>query len=430
MKSPLVVITGVILGIIILGLVTLQGELLLLAIPLMLYLAAGMAQRPETLQLRVERELSSEYAPQGTPVRVRLVIANRGPSVDEFEIRDAIPHGFGKPEGDTCALCFFPPQEQIELDYTVVARRGGYDRLSVSTVARDFTGLYEKVTVHPTEPRLVIHPRYPKLDRIRLVPPETRGFAGPISARQGGTGIDFYGVREYQAGDPHRQINWRLSAKSDRELFTNIYEQQRVADVGLILDARQKSEAVTAAGSLFEYSVRATAALAENLLDDGNRVSLLIYGAGVESVFPGYGRLHRDRILRALARATPGMNYALESLSYLPTRFFPAKSQLIFVSPLQPDDIPVIVRMRALGYAVIVISPNPVAFESAGRASAGESTNPARRFAEVERELMLRQVRRSGARVVNWQVDQSLESTVRSNLSHAPRPTHLGGLGA
>ena len=85
-------------------------------------------------------------------------------------------------------------------------------------------------------------------------------------------------------------MNWRRSTRNDRELFTNIYEQERVADVGLILDARQKSEVVAEAGSLFEHSVRATAAFAENLLEDGNRVSLLIYGAGVDSVFPGYGR--------------------------------------------------------------------------------------------------------------------------------------------
>ena len=77
------------------------------------------------------------------------------------------------------------------------------------------------------------------------------------------------------------------------------------------------------------------------------------------------------------------LNYALESLAYLPTRFFPAKSQLVFISPLQPDDVPVIVRMRALGYAVIVISPDPISFES----SAASLASPAYQFAQIEREV-------------------------------------------
>ncbi|MCL7455525.1 MAG: DUF58 domain-containing protein [Anaerolineae bacterium] len=30
-----------------------------------------------------------------------------------------------------------------------------------------------------------------------------------------------FGVREYQAGDPRRWINWRVSARHPRSLFTN-----------------------------------------------------------------------------------------------------------------------------------------------------------------------------------------------------------------
>ncbi len=425
MKLPLVVIVGLILAIIILGIATLEGGLLLLAVPLMVYLAAGVLQRPETVELSIERDVSPDYAPQDTPVDIHLLVTNRGPSIDELYLRDLIPQGLDKTKGDSSCLCSFPAGAQVELSYTVNARRGGYDQYHVSAVARDLSGLFEKAVVYRTNSRLVIHPRYPRLDRIKIRPPETRGFAGPIPARQGGTGIDFYGVREYQSGDPPRQINWRLAERNDRELFTNIYEQERVADVGLILDARQKSDVVTAGGSLFEHSVRAAAAFADNLLGDGNRVSLLVYGAGQATVFPGYGRIHRDRILAALARATPGMNYALESLTYLPTRFFPAKSQLVFISPLQPDDIPVIVQMRAHGYAIIVISPNPVSFESSADKDLG---SPAYRLARAERELMLRRVRRSGAQVVDWQVTLPLESAVRESLSHRPYPIRLGGI--
>ena len=197
-------------------------------------------------------------------------------------------------------------------------------------------------------------------------------------------------------------------------MYTNIFEQERVADVGLILDARHLTNMITPSGSLFEHSVQAAAALAENFLDDGNRVSLLVYGSGLTRVFPGYGRTHRDRILKALSKANPGLNYAMENLANLPTRIFPAKSQIVMISPLVPDDIPVIVMIRARGYAVLVISPDPVSTSSARYHDFG---TPAYRFARAERDLMLRQVRRSGVQMVNWNVSQPLEMTVRETLA-------------
>ncbi len=262
---------------------------------------------------------------------------------------------------------------------------------------------------------------------MKIRPPQTRGFAGPIAARQGGTGVDFWGIREYQSGDSQRQINWKRGTHADHDLYTNIFEQERVADVGIILDARERVNITTPQGALFEYSVRAAAALAEIFLDDGNRVSLLIYGSGMGRVFPGYGRVHRDRILKALSRASAGMNYALENLAGLPTRLFPAKSQVVLVSPLAPDDIPVIVRLRARGYAVLLISPDPVSFHAG---IFGDFDSPAYRMARAERDFMLLQIRRSGVQVVNWHVDQPFEAVVRSRLTRQPPAPFINRAGS
>jgi uncharacterized protein (DUF58 family) len=111
------------------------------------------------------------------------------------------------------------------------------------------------------------------------------------------------------------------------------------------------------------------------------------------------------------------MNYALESLTHLPTRLFPAKSQLVMISPLLPEDIPALVRMRAHGYTIMIISPDPISYESA---LYRDTTSPAYRFAYAERHLMLRQVRQCGARIVNWRVDQPLEIVIREMLVRQP----------
>lgn len=421
MKSPFLLIVGLIFGMIILGLATLQNELLILAIPLVTYLCAAILQRPEAVQFTVTRQVIPETAPQGTPITVKLTLTNEGAAIDELAVEDVLPYGVRQLDGKSTWVSFLPERGKVELEYVIEAPRGEYDVYEVRVYARDFSGLFEETLVFKTTPQLVIHPHYPKVDRIKIRPPQTRGFSGPIEARQGGTGIGFWGIREYQPHDPRRQINWRRTARSERELYTNLFEQERVADVGLILDSRERTNIIGDGDSLFEHAVRATAALAENFLDDGNRVSLLVYGSGIGRVYPGYGRLQRNRILHELARATPGMNYALENLTHLPTRLFPAKSQLVLISPLIPQDIPTIARMRAYGYAVLVVSPDPIAYEAA---LYSDFSSPAYRIASAERSFMLRQVRQSGAQIVNWQVTAPLEAVIRETLARQPLTMH------
>jgi uncharacterized protein (DUF58 family) len=191
-----------------------------------------------------------------------------------------------------------------------------------------------------------------------------------------------------------------------------MFEQQRIADVGIILDAREHSGLRSAQGSLFEYSVRAAATLTAPILKAGNRLGLLVYGPGMESVFPGYGKVQQRRILHALSRAGTGHNYALESLAHLPTRFFPAGSQIILISSLQPEDPPQVAHLVSLGYGVLVISPDPLAFEN----PEANGSDLAWRLSQAERSFTLQRLERAGVRVLNWDVRQPLSPLLQIAL--------------
>ncbi len=418
-------ILTLILVIFIVGLTTLNGNLLTLAIPLIVYLFAAIALRPEKVAVDVTRTFMPDHAPQDTPITVMFSVHNVGAAINELAVKDLRPKGVTLIEGKSSSVVFLAENDVVKLEYTITAPRGEYARYDTLVCARDTLGLFEYAVVYQTPPTLVIHPRYPKIDRIKIRPPQTRGFAGPIAARQGGNGINFWSIREYQANDPKRQINWRLSARSERELYTNVFEQERVADVGLILDARLNTNVHTTSESLFEYSVGATAALAESFLNDGNRVSLLIYGASLTQVHPGYGRVQRNRILHELAGAEPGFSFVFESLKYLPTSQFPAKSQIVIVSPLLPEDIVMLHRMRAYGYAVLVISPDPISYEAA---LFGDTDSLAYRLARAERRLLLHQIRRCGVQIIDWPVDQPLENTLRELQTNRPSPMYHYGI--
>ncbi len=398
------------------GLATLNGGVIALAIPLLAYLGMALVQRPDAIQLTGERTASADRVAVGEPISIRLRLTNDGAPLSELHIEDVVVPGLEVISGQTSVLASLSPGESLTLEYTVRGPRGAYRFQHVRATAQDRFGLFQRQVLIPAFASVLVQPTAHKLRPIPLRPPRTRGFAGPIPARQGGSGTDFFAVREYQMGDRLRAVNWHISARHDDRIFSNVFEQERIADIGLILDAREQNEVRIAHDSLFEHAVRATASLAEAFLDAGNRVGLLIYGSGIEGVFPGYGRVQRDRLLRALARATAGHHFVFEKLDRLPTRFFPAQSQIVFVGPLTNDDVPTLGQLRALGYAVMVVSPDPVAFEMQALNS-GVRTRYATRIARAERALNLQMLQRLDVQVVDWDVALPLDTTLHTALA-------------
>lgn len=406
------------------GLITVNGTLLALTIPLVLYLGAALLSPAPCIQLRVERKLSSDLLLQGSQVVVNLRILNEGPSLDEILIEDTLLPKMILVEGNTSVLTSLSSGSELELHYTIKAPRGNYVFETVAVSASDHLGVKRSFVQIEARGKLTFLPEIHRLKRVAIRPLRTHGHFGPIPSRQTGSGIDFFGIREYQMGDPRRWINWRASQRQEQKIFVNQFEQERIADVGIILDARQQSDFVRKNGdSLFEYAVQATGSLSDALLNDGNRVGLLIYGFGLERTFPGYGKVQQERILQALGQARTGHNFALETMGYLPTKFFPAGSQIVMVSPLAVGDVQAFTRLRACGYEVLVVSPDPIDFEARGLNVYGEG---AWRIAHIERALLLRKLQRMGIRVLDWQVDRPFEPLVRTTLSRVSSGRRLG----
>ena len=412
-------------GLIFLGMAALQGVLVALAIPLVLYMGAALTFGPGSLHLRATRTLSAKRVASQAPVEVRVVVANEGPQLEELLLEDSLLPGLQILQGKTSLLTSLSPGETAELTYTVRGGRGSYTFSGLHAMASDPLGLFRRRMLLTAPAHLLVLPDYTRLRPVPIRPRRTHAFTGSIPSRQGGSGVSFFGVREYRLGDSLHHINWRVTARHDEDLFTNEFERERIADVGLILDARMQTDVPSPKGGLFEYAVYAAASLADAFLRNGNRVGLLIYGRGRETTFPGYGKIQRERILHALAAARTGDNMALEHLDYLPTRFFPARSQIVLISSLIPDDLPVLVRLRANGYQVLAISPDPVSFE-AGLIEENPELAPqsalrlATRIARLERALLLRKLQRVGIRVVDWQVDFPLDRVIHAALGKTP----------
>jgi uncharacterized protein (DUF58 family) len=158
--------------------------------------------------------------------------------------------------------------------------------------------------------------------------------------------------------------------------------------------------------------------MADALLHQGNRVGLLIYSNYLHWTLPGYGKLQRERILQALAAASPGASQIFDGLQFLPARLFPAESQIVMISPLVEDDYGTLLQLRARGYQVLVVSPDPVGFEASmlrrpPSTYAAADIDLSSRILRLERRWALRRVRRAGVHVIEWNTGQPFDQLMR-----------------
>jgi len=402
-----------IFGLLLVGLATAQARLLAMVIPLAVFLLVGVASLPDALDLQVERNLSAERILSGDLVTVTLTVTNRGSRLGQVLLDDHIPAGLTVADGSNRRLVSLAAAASLTWSYTLSGQRGYYSLKKLTATAWDALGLVALTQEVPTDGQLFVLPPVLRLRRVAIKPRRTRIYAGTIPARQGGPGVEFYDVRQYQSGDPQRWINWRVTARHAQDLFTNEFEQERAADVGIVLDGRRRTNEI-GTRSIFEHSVLAAASLADAFLHAGNRVGLLFYGRQIAWTMPGYGKLQGERILHDLSRLEVGDSLTFNEL-YLPKHLFPSHSQLVLVSPLTSEDYESLSALRVRGYHLLVVSPDPVAFEAAGLAQT-TTTRLASRIARLQRAVLLRRLRGAGIHVVDWDVSQPFEKIAKRYL--------------
>jgi uncharacterized protein (DUF58 family) len=399
------------------ALATLDGALFALTIPLWLFWAHGLWRGPNEILLDVRRELSAERVAPQTPVTVKVTVNNHGNDLEELALQDIIPSALEVVTGSNHHLISLPSGESHEFEYTVRGPRGVFPFEVLHAEAGDHLGIWRAANDTKTSGQLLVFPPIPRIRRMAIRPRRTRVYAGQIPARVGGEGVEFFAVRDFEPGDSPGRINWNVSARHVDKLYSNEFQQERVADVGIVLDGRERTNLFAGGHSLFEYSVLAAGATADALLRQGNRVGLLVYSQYLQWTLPGYGRLQGQRILHALSGAAPGASQIFEGLQYLPARLFPPESQVVLISPLVEDDYPTLVQLRARGYQLTVVSPDPVAFEKshlpARAAKYSTEVDLAARIIRIERAWMLWRVRRAGVHVVEWDVSEPFDQVTR-----------------
>ena len=162
------------------------------------------------------------------------------------------------------------------------------------------------------------------LKRVRRIEIKTRGlsdeiFAGKYHTAFRGRGMSFAEVREYRAGDDVRDIDWNLTARSDRA-HVKVYEEERELTMMLVVDVSPSrmfgSESITKKNLITEVA----ATLAFSASKNNDKVGCILFSDHIEKFIPPKkGRSHILTIIRELVGFEPkGTSTQLsEALRYL-----------------------------------------------------------------------------------------------------------------
>ncbi len=186
----------------------------------------------------------------------------------------------------------------------------------------------------PARPKGVVPPEI--LRQVKLIELRTRGlvnslFSGEYRSVFKGQGMEFAEVREYQAGDEVRTIDWNVTARMRRP-FVKRYVEERELTVMLAVDLSGSERFGTVRRFKSELATELAAVLAMSAIRNNDRVGTILFTDRVEHVVPPRkGRRHALRLIRDILVYEPegrgtdvgaAMEYLRRMLSHHAIIFF------------------------------------------------------------------------------------------------------------
>lgn len=404
------------------GLLAKRPSLLMLAAVAVAFAAYPQLSDPPDPALEIERRIDPESPDVGDPIEVTTTLRNVGEgTLYDLRLVDGVPPTLPVEDGSPRRGTALRPGGETTIEYSVRSARGTHRFRPTIVLARDASGAIETETTVIEETVIECAGRVPE---VPLRPP-SRHRSGRLATDDGGSGLEFHRIKEYERGDPTSRIDWRRYARTG-ELASMEFRKEQIADVVLCVDAR---EAAYRAGSVDEphavaRAIDAAERIADTLFGADHRVGLAAFGRELCWLPPGTGRDHTSRFLRllstheglspiplsetgktSLADGPPTDDICENSedgeldrqLSTILTHLN-SRTQVFLFTPLCDDEAARIPRrLESGGCAVTVVSPDVTTSETVGG-----------RLARIERQNRLTSLRHTGVAAVDWGPDERI----------------------
>jgi uncharacterized protein (DUF58 family) len=200
------------------------------------------------------------------------------------------------------------------------------------------------------------------LRQVKLLELQTRGlvnslFTGEYRSVFKGQGMEFAEVREYQAGDEVRSIDWNVTARMRRP-FVKRYIEERELTVMLAVDLSGSERFGTRGRFKSELASELAAVLAMSAIRNNDRVGAVLFTDRIEHVVPPRkGRRHALRLMRDLLVFEPtGARTDLPAALEFTGKMLSHKSIIFVVSDFQAADIEHPLKLLAQRHDVVAVT--------------------------------------------------------------------------
>jgi uncharacterized protein (DUF58 family) len=200
------------------------------------------------------------------------------------------------------------------------------------------------------------------LRQVKLLELQTRGlvnslFTGEYRSVFKGQGMEFAEVREYQAGDEVRSIDWNVTARMRRP-FVKRYIEERELTVMLAVDLSGSERFGTRGRFKSELASELAAVLAMSAIRNNDRVGAVLFTDRIEHVVPPRkGRRHALRLMRDLLVFEPtGSRTDLPAALEFTGKMLSHKSIIFVVSDFQAEEIEHPLKLLAQRHDVVAVT--------------------------------------------------------------------------
>ena len=175
MNNKTLIIGLIISSLLIVALLTRNGDIAWMMLPFLVYLGIGILQAPslEKVRLSAERKLEQTRSNGISSVEVNLSIQNQAVETVHLFVEETVQEGMEITEGELRRWASLRPGESTALNYTFTTARGEFSWQSIRAWVSDPLGLIETEMLLPAKAAIQVRPPIKKFKAIPLRPHNT-----------------------------------------------------------------------------------------------------------------------------------------------------------------------------------------------------------------------------------------------------------------
>ena len=219
-----------------------------------------------------------------------------------------------------------------------------------------------KVAVRSREQKSAVAVSPEILRQVKLLELRTRGlvnslFTGEYRSVFKGQGMEFAEVREYQAGDEVRSIDWNVTARMQRP-YVKRYIEERELTVMLAVDVSGSERFGTRRRFKSEVASELAAVLAMSAIRNNDRVGNLMFTDRIEHVVPPRkGRRHALRLIRDILAFEPeGRGTDIGAATEYLNKMLAHKAIIFLVSDFLGENVERPLKLLAQRHDVVAVT--------------------------------------------------------------------------